>query len=81
VQFIPRYGRDTMNGSGTNVIWLGTGRARRVERLISAKVDGVAQDLSGLVVYPNGRVVRRSGVRTAGSATSSSSTTRAGGWL
>jgi hypothetical protein len=66
VEFIPRYGRDVVDGSDSQVLWLGLGRARRVDHIISAKVAGATVSLSDLVVYPNGKLVRLSGSWPAG---------------
>jgi hypothetical protein len=54
--FIPRYGRDTLDGSGSLDLFL---TRKRVSRLISITVAGVAYsapDLALVSVYPSGRL-------------------------
>jgi hypothetical protein len=62
--FIPRYGRDVLDGTGNCRIWL---THKRVRRIISASVDGVAlSDLTILKPYPTGRLERTTGTWGSG---------------
>lgn len=66
VSFIPRYRRDVLDGkwNGT-ALWL---TRKRVARLISVTIDGVAlsaPDLALVKVYPTGRMERQAGWLTA----------------
>jgi hypothetical protein len=62
--FIPRYGRDVLDGTGNCRIWL---THKRVRRIISASVDGVAlSDLTILKPYPTGRLERTNGTWGSG---------------
>ncbi len=61
VGFFPRYGRETLDGSGTDTLSVAKGRVRR---LISVTVGGVpvtGLDLAAIVAYPTGRLVRTAG--------------------
>lgn len=64
--FVPRYARDTVDGTGTELIRLFHGR---VSRVISATVDGTAltvPELALVAVRPSGVLFRKSGVWTWG---------------
>lgn len=61
VSFIPRFARDTLDGTGTEQILV---YKNRVNRIISASVDGVALsagDLTNTVVRPSGLLIRKTG--------------------
>jgi len=65
--FVPRYGRTVTNGTGTQEILL---LHRKPRRLISVKVDGTAvSPFSTWGLYPEGIVVRSTGVGTGTSGT------------
>jgi hypothetical protein len=62
--FVPRYHRDTLDGTGNCRVWL---LKKRVRRIIAASVDGVAlSDLTILKPYPTGRLERTSGTWGSG---------------
>lgn len=58
--FVPRYARDTLDGTGTSRIWL---LRKRPRRIIAATVDGTTlSDLTILKPYPTGRLERTTGL-------------------
>jgi hypothetical protein len=62
VSFVPRYGRDTLDGTGTSTIRV---LKSKVNRVISASINGAAMtagDLAGLTIYRSSDIVRYSGV-------------------
>lgn len=56
VSFIPRYARDTLDGTNSDTLELAH---RRPRRIIAASVDGtsIASQLANIVLYPSGRAV------------------------
>lgn len=63
VSFFPRFHRETLDGSGTDVLRVSK---TRVSRIIALTVDGAAVtglDLSAVIVYPSGKLVRSAGWR------------------
>jgi hypothetical protein len=62
--FVPRFARDVLDSTGNCRIWLSR---KRVRRIISASVDGVAlSDLTILKPYPTGRLERTTGTWGSG---------------
>lgn len=54
VAFVPRYGRDVLDGDGSSRVRL----SHRLPRtILSAKIDGTAQTTTGWGLYDDGRVV------------------------
>jgi hypothetical protein len=62
--FIPRYQRDTLDGTGNCRLWL---TRKRPTRIINATVDAVViSDLTILKPYPTGRLERTTGIWSTG---------------
>jgi len=63
VAFVPRYAREVLDGSGTDTLWL---THHQLRRLLSVKIDGEVQTTTAWTPYPDGRIVRDTGVFPVG---------------